>query len=149
MKNVFNTPFEMSLRILIILNTAQGKLSIDRITALDFISIYGRDFDVSEYNLHGDNSYRFSEYATKREIVSQAIKELVLRNYIIPLCNKSGFVYSISSSGMSFSESLNDEYAECFTGIVNKSIDLFSNYSDRKLIQHITEYAIAMFGGEE
>ena len=149
MKDVFNTPFEMSLRILIILNTAQSKLSIDRITALDFISIYGRDFDVSEYNLHGDNSYRFSEYATKREIVSQAIKELVLRNYIIPHCNKSGFVYSISSSGTSFCVSLNDEYAECFTGIVIKSIDLFSNYSDRKLIQHITEYAIAMFGGEE
>lgn len=149
MKDVFNTPFEISLRILVILNTAQSKLSIDRITAIDFISIYGRDFDVSEYNLHGDNSYRFSEYATKREFVSQAIKELVLRNYINPHCNKSGFVYSISSSGMSFCESLNDEYAECFAGIVNKSIVLFSNYSDRKLIHRITEYAIAMFGGEK
>lgn len=149
MKDVFNTSFEMSLRILIILNTAQSKLSIDRITALDFISIYGRDFGVSEYNLHGDNSYRFSEYATQREIVSQAIKELVLRNYIKPHCNKSGFGYNISSSGMSFCESLNDEYAEYFTEIVKKSIVCFSNYSDRKLTHCINEYAIAMFGGEK
>ena len=149
MKNVFNTPFEMSLRILIILYAAQSKLSIDRITALDFISIYGRDFGVSEYNLHGNNSYRFSEYAIKREIASQAIKELVLRNYITPYCYKSGFGYNISSSGISFCETLSDEYAECFTNVVKKSIVLFSNYSDRKLTHCINEYAIAMFGGEK
>lgn len=149
MNDVFNTPFEMSLRILLILNTAQSKLSIDRITALDFISIYGRDFGVSEYNLHGDNSYRFSEYATKREIVSQAIKELVLRNYIKPHCNKSGFAYNISMSGMSFCESLNDEYAECYTDIIKKAIVIFLKFSDRKLIHCINEYAIAMFGGEK
>jgi len=149
MKDVFNTSFEMSLRILIILNTAQSKLSIDRITALDFISIYGRDFGVSEYNLHGDNSYRFSEYATQREIISQAIKELVLRNYIKPHCNKSGFSYNVLYSGMSFCESLNDEYAECFIDIVKKAIILFSNYSDRELTHCINEYAKAMFGGEK
>lgn len=149
MKDVFNTPFEMSLRILIILYTARSKLSIDRITALDFISTYGRDFGVSEYNLHGNNRYRFSEYATKREIASQAIKELVLRNYIKLHCYKSGFRYNISSIGISFCESLNDEYVECLTNNVKKSIILFSNYSDRKLIHCINEYAIAMFGGEK
>ena len=82
MNNIFNTSFEVSLRILIILNTVQTRLSIDRITDLDFIAIYGKDFGVSEYNLHGDNDYRFSEYTSKREIVSQAIKELVLRGYV-------------------------------------------------------------------
>ena len=84
MNNIFNTSFEVSLRILIIVNTVQTRLSIDRITDLDFIAIYGKDFGVSEYNLHGDNDYRFSEYTSKREIVSQAIKELVLRGYITP-----------------------------------------------------------------
>lgn len=31
-------------------------MTIDRITAYDFMTIYGKDFDVSEKNLHGDNS---------------------------------------------------------------------------------------------
>ena len=48
MNNIFNTSFEVSLRILIILNTVQTRLSIDRITDLDFIAIYGKDFGVSE-----------------------------------------------------------------------------------------------------
>ena len=38
MNNIFNTPFEVSLRILIILNTVKNRVSIERITALDFIS---------------------------------------------------------------------------------------------------------------
>ena len=121
MNNIFNTSFEVSLRILIILNTVQTRLSIDRITDLDFIAIYGKDFGVSEYNLHGDNDYRFSEYTSKREIVSQAIKELVLRGYITPHCNKSGFNYSISKEGVAFCESLNDKYAEDFIEIVKKA----------------------------
>ena len=147
MNNIFNTSFEVSLRILIILNTVQTRLSIDRITDLDFIAIYGKDFGVSEYNLHGDNDYRFSEYTSKREIVSQALKELVLGGYIIPHCNKSGFNYSISRSGTMFCESLNDKYAEDFTNIVKKTNSLFLEHSDRKLIRSINEYAINMAGG--
>lgn len=149
MTDVFNTSFEVSLRILIILNTVQTRLSIDRITALDFIAIYGKDFGVSEYNLHGDNDYRFSEYTSKREIVSQAIKELVLRGYITPHCNKSGFNYSVSKNGTTFCESLNDKYAEDFTAIVKKANTLFLEYSDRKLIRCINEYAIAILGGKK
>ena len=147
MNNIFNTSFEVSLRILIILNTVQTRLSIDRITALDFISIYGKDFGSSEYNLHGDNDYRFSEYTSKRKIVSQALKELILRGYIIPHCNKSGFNYSISRSGTMFCRSLNDKYAEDFTDIVKKTDSLFFEYSDRELIYIINEYAINMVRG--
>lgn len=149
MNNIFNTSFEESLRVLIILNTVQSRLSIERITALDFIATYGKDFGVSEYNLHGDNDYRFSEYTSKREVVSQAIKELVLRGYITPYCNKSGFNYSISKNGVTFSESLNDKYAEDFTEFVKKANVLFLDYSDRKLTNCINEYAIAMLRGEK
>ena len=145
--NVFNTSFEVSLRMLIILNTVQTRLSIDRITALDFIAIYGKDFGVLEYNLHGDNDFKFGEYTSKREIVSQAVKELVLRGYITSHCNKSGFNYSISKNGVIFCESLNDKYAEDFTEIVKKANAVFLDYSDRKLTHCINEYAIARCDG--
>ena len=147
MSEVFNSSLEISLRILIILNTVKSRLSVDRITALDFISIYGKDFGSSEYNLHGDNDYRFSEYTSKRKIVSQALKELILRGYIIPHCNKSGFNYNISRSGTMFCRSLNDKYAEDFTDIVKKTDSLFFEYSDRELIYIINEYAINMVRG--
>lgn len=148
MKDIFNTSFEASLRILIILNTVKKRVSAERITALDFISTYGKDFGVSKYNLHGDNDFRFSEYTLKREIVSESIKELVLKGYINPHCNKNGFNYSISENGTAFCEALNDNYAEEFAVIVNKSNEVYQNYSDRNLARCINEYAIAMFGGK-
>lgn len=149
MIDVFNTQFEVSLRILIILDVTQIRLSIDRISALDFISIYGRDFGVSEYNLHGDNDYRFSEYASKREIISQSVKYLVMMSYILPHCNKSGFTYSISKSGTSICRALNDEYAENYAANAKRTHNMFLSYSDRKLIYTINDYAISVFRGEK
>lgn len=147
MRDIFNTPFEISLRVLIILNTTHAEISIDRILTLDFISIYGRDFQVSEYNLHGDNNYKFSEYSSRRKIVISAIKELVLRGYILPHCKKDGFTYSISEAGELFCLSLRDEYADEFTGFVKKANEKFADYSDRELVCYINESAISMFGG--
>ncbi len=148
MKDIFNTPFEVSLRIIIIMNIVKNRISSERITALDFISTYGKDFGVSEYNLHGDNSFRFSEYTLKRKIISESIKELVLKGYINPHCNKNGFSYSISKNGISFCETLNDDYADEFAVIVSKAIEVYQNYSDRKLAHCINECAVAMFGGK-
>lgn len=146
MSNLFNSSFEVSLRMLIILNTVQTKLSIERITALDFISIYGKDFGVSEYNLQGDNDYRFGEYSSRREIASKALKELVLRGFIVPHCDKKGFLYSISKNGCLFCESLNDKYATDYANIVKNANLYFYKYSDRKLICCINKYAIAILG---
>lgn len=148
MNDIFNTTFEVSLRILIILNTMKHSVSAERITAFDFISTYGKDFGVSEYNLHGNNSFRFSEYTLKRKIVAESIKELVLKGYISPHCNKSGFNYSISKNGIAFCETLNDNYAEEFAVIVTKANELYQNYSDRELANRINKYAVAMFGGK-
>lgn len=147
MNELFNTSFELSLRVLIILNIAQVRLSVDRIVAYDFISIYGLDFGVSESNLHGNNAYRFSEYTTKRVIIAQAIRDLVLRGHVVPHCSKGGFSYSISPTGKTFCSSLNDDYATSFTQIVQNTVASFSNYSDRKLIHIINSYALQMFGG--
>ena len=148
MNELFNTSFELSLRVLVILNAAQARLSIDKIVAYDFISTYGFDFGISESNLHGNNSYRFSEYTTKRLIIAQSIKNLVLEGLVSPHCNKGGFLYSISPTGKKFCASLNDDYANDFDKIVRQAVATFSNYSDRALIQTINSRALNMFGGK-
>ena len=84
MNELFNTAFEVSLRVLLILNVAQEKLSLEKITAFDFIANYGTDFEVSDYNLHGINRLRFSEYTVRREKINRGIKDLVLIGYVLP-----------------------------------------------------------------
>ena len=54
MKTVFNSTFEISLRILLLLSESEDAgLSIDRIAAYDFITIYSKYFDLSDRVLHG------------------------------------------------------------------------------------------------
>ena len=148
MNSIFNSPFELSLRILILMKTRNSRVTVDWLSCIDFVTTYGKDFGVSEFNLHGDNEYRFSEYAAKREIIGSAIKELVLRRYITPHCNKSGFNYSITPAGIQLCETLNDAYAETYEKIAEMAINHFANYTDRKLMNCLNEKAILALGGK-
>ncbi len=148
MNNIFNSAFELSLRVLILMKTKKTRVTVDWLSCIDFVTTYGKDFGVSEFNLHGDNEYRFSEYAAKREIIGAAIKELVLRGYITPHCNKSGFNYSITPAGIQLCETLNDAYAETYEKIAEMAINHFANYPDRKLMNCLNEKAILALGGK-
>ena len=148
MNSIFNSPFELSLRILILMKTRNSRVTVEWLSCLDFVTTYGKDFGISEFNLHGDNEYRFSEYEAKREIIGAAIKELVLRGYLTPHCNKSGFNYSITPAGIQLCETLNDEYAETYEKIAKIAINHFANYTDRKLMNCINEKAILALGGK-
>ena len=148
MNSIFNSPFELSLRILILMKIKKSRVTVDWLSCLDFVTTYGKDFAVSEFNLHGDNDYRFSEYAAKREVVGIAIKELVLQGFVNPHCNKNGFNYSITPSGIKLCEVLNDDYAENYERIAEKAISYFADYTERKLMSCINQKAILALGGK-
>ena len=49
MNEIFNSSFETGLRVLLLLSSIRPQAAtIDRITAYDFTTIYGRDFGVSK-----------------------------------------------------------------------------------------------------
>ena len=97
MNSVFNTTFEISLRTLIMLEIADEQPeTADMIAAADFITVYGKDFGVSKINLHGNNSYKFSEFAQFRELVNMAVKLLVKKGLINVSRTNNGFSYSIN-----------------------------------------------------
>lgn len=79
MTKLFNSTFEVSLRALLLLSqTTDVNMTIDRLVAYDFISLYSRNFDLGDINLHGDNEYGFSELSARRTVMQEALKELVL-----------------------------------------------------------------------
>ena len=95
--SVYNSISEIKLRILLLLEVStQEYLSSDMIAALDFITVYGKEFGVSDKNLHGDNRYKFSELPSRREIVSKAIKSLVIDG-MLDISLKNGFEYQINN----------------------------------------------------
>lgn len=145
-RNVFNTTFENSLRILLLLSIV-NTATADRIAVYDFIAIYGKNFDVSEKNLHGDNDFELCEFATRRKYVLKALKELIIDNYISVKNTEIGFVYSINKNGLSIAMSLSTEYSVEYRLIIRMVVKKFECANEVSLIKIIDERTAFIMGG--
>ena len=74
----FNAPFELSLHIVMLLDSVQAAFTIERITAYDFIAAYAQDFGFKGESLNGENGFAFSELTARRGIKKYDVKDLVL-----------------------------------------------------------------------
>ena len=144
MSDVFNTLFELSLRILLILKTVGNRnITSDMIAAVDFISVYARDFGISDVNLHGDNNFKFSEFAVRRDNVNKAVKQLVLSGLVTVAVRQSGFTYSITETGSAYCSRFENEYAVSYRVLVQRTWELVSQMPERAAIELINEHSIS------
>lgn len=143
MNELFNTPFETGLRAMLILySTTSRGMTIDRIVAYDFMTIYGGDLGVVENNLHGINHFSFSEFSSKRAICYDGVKSFVLEGLIAVIQNKRGFLYSLSPAGKKYIEELKSNYKTQYLEILNNVQAKFDKVSDTDLINEINNTAI-------
>lgn len=136
---IFNTPFENMLRILLLTETVNKPMNIDRMAALDFICIFGKKCRVLDKNLHGDNEFGFSEFTTKRERITEAAKLAVKNSFLMVENTKDGFAYSINARGKQVNKGLQSPYARAYVigaKIVNSR---FSAYSDEEILEYISD----------
>lgn len=143
MNKVFNTPFETGLRLLLVLYTANSsEMSIDCLVALDFMTLYGKDFNISKVNLNGINGFNFSELPTRREICIQGMKEFALDGLVDVTYTKNGFKYKISKNGIQYVEALNSDYAKQYVSTLESVFNAFGNKSDAALVRAINNKAV-------
>lgn len=143
MNSVLGSQFEASLRIMILLEAAQNNtLTESAIAALDYITVYSHDFGLSESNLHGENKYRFGEFASRRATIKEAIKQLVLDRLVAVTRTSSGFHYELSDDGLDFASSLDTEYANAYYETATQVLAGVGN-SERTLEDIINQRSIA------
>ncbi len=148
MKRIYNTGFEIEPRIVLIAqNYPFDSFSEDAFVALDFMAVYGHEFVETLENLHGDNIFKFSEITARRQIVREALKNLVLNGFIRPFVD-NGFRYAISDIGKNYAESLESSYSSQYKKNLSAIYQRFSNYDDNKLYNIVREMAVQK-GGEE
>lgn len=142
-KEVFNTTFEMELRIILLMASAPELLfSSTRILALDFISCYAKAFDVALENLHGNNNFMYAEMAGRRSLVTEAIKKLV-RYGILQVKNNRGFYYKITKYGLELSNELHSTYAQEYRRVAGLSVKKYNSLNDEGLLREIQRHPIA------
>lgn len=150
MTSVYNSINEIKLRILLLLETStQEYLSSDMIAALDFITVYGKEFGVSDKNLHGDNRFKFSELPSRREIVSMAIKALVVEG-MLDISLKNGFEYQINNRGYKYINSFETEYSEEYGRNASLACEKYGDMEEAELLKMIqSKSVVPIIRGEE
>ncbi len=148
MTKVFNTEFETSLKILLLLAAVETEcITIERIVCYDFISTYGRSFSVYDIDINGENSYRYEEIGARRIRAVQAIKSLVLDGLIVVEKASDGFKYLIHPAGKSIAASLTSEYSKCYTEAVKKTHSKYHAVTDMELISEINKKSVQLIRG--
>lgn len=139
MTKLFNSTFEISLRILLMLSVSdESGMTIDRVVAYDFITIYSHNFGLSDSNLHGDNEFSFSEFASRRNLMTNAMKSLVLDNMVSVLRKKDGFRYAINEFGRKFCQQMTTEYAAAYLKLAKKTLITFNMKSEVEILNLIS-----------
>lgn len=149
MKSVFNTTFENSLRILLLLSVdAKNSKTADMLSAVDFITVYGACLGISDRNLHGENPFNFSELTSRRGLFSSALKQLVIKGCISVEKTKSGFCYKINASGQSVVSNLDSDYADDYLTAARIALAFANEKTEQQLFAFInTRAALALKKG--
>ena len=131
---LFNSPFEMMLRVVLLLSQDnKNYYSVDRIVLLDFVSCYAADFQLPYSNLHGTNNYKFGELANRRQLVREAIRILVTRG-LVEVKVEKGYSFCISKLGLAYANKLESSYATEYRAIAESAKKKYRKESDENIL---------------
>lgn len=134
---IFNTEFEISMRILLLLNAFEEGLDLDRILYLDFFTTYSKNYELGGENINGDNDFRLNDLMLQPTLFEKSIKELVLDGFVNVLADKRGFIYKINSKGKTICLEMKSDYSEEYK--INASLT-YQNFKDKN-IMYLKQFA--------
>lgn len=137
---VFNTPFEVSMRILLLLNTFKVGLDEEKILYLDFFTIYEKNYKFGDSNINGDSNFMIDVFTAQRKLINTSIKELVLSGLIDVINTKEGFIYLINQSGSILCSKMESDYAQTY----KRSSSIIKEKTKNMTIDDIKKYARTM-----
>lgn len=141
MERLFDTVFETTLRLVVLLDELDADASADYISAIDFIALYGKPFSLSEESLNGDNPFMFCELASRRVLVQTALKECVCKGYALPTATEEGFLYRSTSEGSAFASRMGVPFADTYRSLVSSAAETTAGMTDEALWNDLNQKA--------
>lgn len=146
--SVFNSPLEVGLRLLYILNETYPKgLDLQRLVYFDYILVHSGDVPGGPPSIHPNIPHRTSEILIKRELVKKGLTLMNSKQLIKSIFNDTGILYSATELTEPFLDYNNSEYASSLKHVSNWLVNKFQSYSDDKLSLFIKNN-MDIWGGE-
>jgi len=155
---IFNTPIEISLRLLLIISTnGESGISLDRLLIYDYLILNSGDIEDAPASLHPALPSRSSQLLVKRELVQKALQILSSKELLKIKFSKKGILYCPTKLSLPFIKYFESEYflelnirvkwvVEKFNTKTNKQLD---NYINSNLSKWGSEFISESYFREE
>lgn len=136
---IFNSPEEVGVRILFILNVYEKRMSSQRIMYYDYFALHLNDIDNTYESLHPDNPNHSSEIAVRRDLIKKALNLMIEKGLISIKYLKTGIYYQKNQLTTSFVDLFENEYATQLKKNIKVVDEKFLNYSDKQIYEYINK----------
>ncbi|EKN3986322.1 ABC-three component system middle component 2 [Yersinia enterocolitica] len=99
MNNIFNSPFEMGVRMVyLLLSLYPRKIDLQKLVYLEYVTVYSEDLG-GPTSLHTPVPMRGGEYICKRDIIERGLHLMSARSFIDVTYDSTGIYYSAGENG--------------------------------------------------
>ena len=134
---IYNSPEEVGVRILFILDICEKKMSSQRIMYYDYFALHLKDIDVEHESLHPDNPNHSSEIAVKRLLISRGLNLMISKGLINIRYSKTGIYYQKNQLTSHFVDLFQNGYVNQLKKNIKVVDEKFSSYSDKQIYKYI------------
>lgn len=136
--NLYNTPYEVGARVLILLNYSVIPIDLQRIIYYDYLVLHYGDIDKNYESLHPSNPYHITELYVRRKFIQEAL-DLISRKGLIDITlSKHGFLYSSNKMGRKFIKCFDSDYFSKLEKFAQLVIDFFKDFSGSEIDAYIS-----------
>lgn len=147
-KNIFNTPLEIGLRALYLLNSLEGRpIDLQRLVYYDYFLVHSKDVKGGPSSLHPSLPLRSGEVLVKRESLKEGLLLMHKKELVKILFDSEGIKYSTSDIAGRFLSYLKSEYAKILSKRAGWVAKKFSRLSDVELRKYV-EGNLSRWGSE-
>lgn len=101
MNEIFNTPFELGVRMVyLLLALYPRKVDLQRLIYFDYAAIYSADLDGPK-SLHTPVPLRGGEYASRRGVIEEGLYLMSSRSFVDVEAGTNGITYHLGENGPS------------------------------------------------
>lgn len=132
--SVFNSPLEIGLRVLYLLNELQPDgCDLQRLVYYDYILVHSSDVPDGPKSIHPKIPHRTTEILVKRELVKKGLTLMHSKELVDSVFDSTGITYKATELTRPFLEYNKSEYAKSLKEISSWLVKKFKPYSDEKL----------------
>jgi hypothetical protein len=107
----FNSPLEIGLRALVVLNEAYPlEYSLQRLVVLDYLIVHSDDIPDGPEGLHPKTPHRNNELLVRRKVLNEGLHLYQSRGLISQRFQSEGIYFGATESSSSFLDVLQSEY---------------------------------------